>query len=228
MILNLKKYSTIVKRALSSASAQTSSIYKQNSTNVNNNNNNNNNSNKENEDDTLNKKLTNKLIYGSTSSISKSSTSIKGSPNGQNINIKINQLTTLKNTESIVYNNNNHNDSNNMKKNSYVNSNIINQNALSKDILMKKEDVELEITKDILIKYNVPINKKLIKILREYMSQYGNVEEFKKAIESSEDERNRLNSFVAASSAAIINKSRIEPTETGKLKSNYDFHFFKH
>ena len=56
MILNLKKYSTIVKRALSSASAQTSSIYKQNSTNVNNNNNNNN-SNKENEDDTLNKKM---------------------------------------------------------------------------------------------------------------------------------------------------------------------------
>ncbi len=77
-------------------------------------------------------------------------------------------------------------------------------------MISKKEDQEMEVTKEILIKYNVPINIRLINKLREYMSNYGNVENFKKAIESSEDERNRLNSFVAASSASIIGKVKME------------------
>ena len=52
----------------------------------------------------------------------------------------------------------------------------------------------------------MPINKNIIKVLREYISQYGSVEAFKTAIESAE-EKHKLNTFVAASCAAIIGKS---------------------
>ena len=70
---------------------------------------------------------------------------------------------------------------------------------------------ELDVTKEILIKYNVPINRKIIKILREYICQYGSVQAFKAAIESAE-EKNKLNAFVASSCAAIYNTSVSQPS----------------
>ena len=68
-----------------------------------------------------------------------------------------------------------------------------------------KEDLELEATKEILIKYNVPINKTLVNALKGYISQYGSVEKFQNSLKS-ETERNKFNSFVASTSAAYIAK----------------------
>jgi len=65
------------------------------------------------------------------------------------------------------------------------------------------EKTEFDITKEILINYNVPIDKKLIKTLKQYIEKYGNIEKFKKALES-EEERTKFASFVAESSATLI------------------------
>lgn len=73
------------------------------------------------------------------------------------------------------------------------------------------EKSEFDITKEILINYNVPIDKKLIKTLKQYIDKYGNIEKFKKALES-EDEKIKFATFVAESSAALIGANQTNST----------------
>ena len=62
-----------------------------------------------------------------------------------------------------------------------------------------------EMVKEILIQYNMPINKQLISTLRDYIRHFGgDVATFKRAIETDADERDRLSSFVAKSNASLI------------------------
>ena len=72
-----------------------------------------------------------------------------------------------------------------------------------------KRDEELEIAKELLIKFNLPINKNFIKTLRDYIKPYGNIKAFKELIQA-EEERKKLNAFVASSNAAsIANNSKV-------------------
>jgi hypothetical protein len=79
------------------------------------------------------------------------------------------------------------------------------------------EKTEFDLIKEILINFNVPIDKKLIKTLKQYIEKYGNIERFKKALDS-EDEKIKFASFVAESSAALIGTNR-EVNSTNHLES---------
>ena len=136
--------------------------------------------------------LKSKLLSGSASSLN---TSSNCSPAQKNIEQKLAHSSNSTNNYS--------------KETKIVESNVKNYIINGEKVELKsckQTNEELEITKELLIKYNVPINKNIIKVLREYISQYGSVEAFKTAIESAE-EKHKLNTFVAASCAAIIGKS---------------------
>ncbi|CAF0713639.1 unnamed protein product [Brachionus calyciflorus] len=75
--------------------------------------------------------------------------------------------------------------------------------------LKHKELTESEIINDLLIKFNVSINKKMIKILKDYINQYGGLEKFKKAMEN-RDEFMKLNAYVAATNANLIRETVIK------------------
>jgi hypothetical protein len=62
---------------------------------------------------------------------------------------------------------------------------------------------ELEIAKDLLIKFNLPINRKFVNLLREYIKPYGDMSTFQNIIKS-EEEKKKLSAFVAATNAALI------------------------
>jgi hypothetical protein len=64
-------------------------------------------------------------------------------------------------------------------------------------------DPELEATKQILLGYDVPISRKLIKDLREYIGQYGGIERFQSSLKL-ESERNKLNLFIASASFGLM------------------------
>ena len=63
---------------------------------------------------------------------------------------------------------------------------------------------ELEVTKDILVKHNMPMNRTLIRVVREYICKYGSVQAFKNAIDASNDEKNKLSAFIASSCSSIF------------------------
>jgi hypothetical protein len=83
---------------------------------------------------------------------------------------------------------------------------------------------ELEITKQILTQYNVPINRKITRVLRDYICQYGSVLAFNNAIQQA-DEKSKLNAFIASSCAAIYyaNQSHAEnsPRNLSKFETIY-------
>lgn len=72
-----------------------------------------------------------------------------------------------------------------------------------------KEITEMDIIKDLLVKFNVSINKKMIKILKDYINQFGGLEKFKKAMEN-RDEYIKLNAYVAATNASLIRETVIK------------------
>ncbi len=59
------------------------------------------------------------------------------------------------------------------------------------------EDLELEATKQILIQYDVAINRKIVKELHSYISNYGGIEKFQESLKM-ESERNKLNLFISS------------------------------
>lgn len=97
--------------------------------------------------------------------------------------------------------------------------NLINELKNHSSFKEDLSDEELELTKKILIQNNVPINKKLVNELKEYIQQYGSTDKFKKAIEL-QDEKNKLNAFVAASSAAVIGSKTNIPIESPLKQQN--------
>lgn len=78
---------------------------------------------------------------------------------------------------------------------------------------------ELEIAKDLLIKFNLPINRKFVNLLREYIKPYGDMSTFRDIIKN-EEEKKKLSAFVAATNAALIAQnpalSPIQPSLSNK------------
>lgn len=72
-----------------------------------------------------------------------------------------------------------------------------------------KEITEMDIIKDLLVKFNVSINKKMIKVLKDYINQFGGLEQFKKAMEN-KDEYIKLNSYIAATNATLVRETMIK------------------
>lgn len=72
-----------------------------------------------------------------------------------------------------------------------------------------KEITEMDIIKDLLVKFNVSINKKMIKVLKDYINQFGGLEKFKKAMEN-RDEYIKLNAYIAATNASLIRETVIK------------------
>ena len=119
-------------------------------------------------------------------------------------------------TSSVTTINDNNNINNNNNNNNYTsNSSSIdnNNNNRNRNIDINSQlDEELEITKELLLKFNLPINTKFIKVLKNCMRPYGNVSAFKESIKTEAGEK-RLNAYIAATCAASIATS----------KSNYSF-----
>jgi hypothetical protein len=166
----LKKYSSVVQRALSSSSTRSNqklfTIQK--------------------EKDKFSKKTN--IFAGSASSLNSTSNESQFSDHYA-VNSNTNNTSTNNSNNKVALN---------------VHPKLSFRNNIQNKTLSEELAEELEVTKDILIKYNVPIDRKIIKVLREYICQYGSVQAFKTALES-ENEKNKLNAFVASSCAAIYN-----------------------
>lgn len=82
-----------------------------------------------------------------------------------------------------------------------------NNNSNNNTLLEQHENPELEVTKQILMEYNVPINKRIMTELHRYIIEYGGIDRFRHALKS-EPERNKLNLFIAQTNANIISKGQ--------------------
>ena len=90
-----------------------------------------------------------------------------------------------------------------------------------------KDDREIEIIKEILIKYNVPIDRKFIRSLRSYIcNKYGNIDAFNKSLESNE-ELKKFNLFVAEYSASLVNPNLNKSPEKTDFICNFSFLIIK-
>ncbi len=86
---------------------------------------------------------------------------------------------------------------------------------------VEHENPELEVTKQILMEYKVPINKKIMTDLRNYIAEYGSIDRFQNALKS-ESERYKLNLFIAQTSANLISKSQKSLNfSTRAVQNNY-------
>ncbi|RNA22938.1 wiskott-Aldrich syndrome [Brachionus plicatilis] len=72
-----------------------------------------------------------------------------------------------------------------------------------------KDITEMDIIKDLLVKFNVSINKKMIKVLKDYMGQFGGLDKFRKAMEN-RDEYIKLNAYIAATNASLIRETVVK------------------
>jgi hypothetical protein len=168
------------------------------------NNNNNNNSNKA------------VVSISSSSSIASSNHSLNSSPS-------LNSKSRLVNKEAIRKNNNS-----NLKIENLILSDAKKQQVKGEyECLINNssgrlddDDLELEAIKEILIKYNLPINKRIVKSLKNYIGQYGGIEKFQNSL-ISEIERNKFNSFVAAASAAYIAKAKTNSSPLHGVPNSY-------
>ena len=84
-----------------------------------------------------------------------------------------------------------------------VDSNIEVKNHRKLSSNSTSDEAEHEIFKNLFIRHNIPINKKLFKVLKNYIKQYGGIENFEKALEIDE-EKKKLNGFVAAFSGSKL------------------------
>lgn len=84
---------------------------------------------------------------------------------------------------------------------------VAKNNSNNNTSLEQHENPELEVTKQILMEYNVPINKRIMTDLRNYIIEYGGIDRFQHALKS-EPERNKLNLFIAQTSANLISKGQ--------------------
>ena len=79
------------------------------------------------------------------------------------------------------------------------------------DISNKNEIDEMKLIREILTKYNVPIDKKFIKSFRVYICEnYGSIDAFNKALEE-DVELIKFNQFVAGYSISINNSPQKTP-----------------
>jgi hypothetical protein len=79
---------------------------------------------------------------------------------------------------------------------------------------LASDEIDLEFIRELLYKLNVPLSKEMMREVKEYIGDYGGVERFQRAIESSENERQKLNAFVAACNAIVVNNHRATTTPT--------------